>query len=382
MNCQQALNKEKTTEIEVMKKIALIGSHARDMYLFRYDFIKSLQQDGFLVYLFCPENEIIFSLLKEKGVQCIPFNIHRTSLNLFKDMGAILKLFGKMRLYRFNTVILYGNKPILYGSFVAKFLKYSKIYSLFPGQGNFFSTQGYIRKILQKILIFNYKILLKSHKKIICLNLDDIISLQKKRIGTSSQYVHLNSEGINVNFFYHANFPSSNEKIIFLFVGRLLNDKGILEYIEAAKIIKNKYPNAIFKICGDLDENKSSLKAKELMQFIKDGFIEYVGYVNDIRLVLEQSHVLVLPSYYGEGIPRSILEAMAMGRPIITTNHVGCKETVKVDIMDFWFLFVTLKKFLSLWNTFCLTQKKFWKWVIIAERWPKTYLVQILLTCV
>lgn len=312
-----------------MKKIALIGSHARDMYLFRYDFIKSLQQDGFLVYLFCPENEIIFSLLKEKSVQCIPFNIHRTSLNLFKDMGAILKLFGKMRLYRFNTVILYGNKPILYGSFVAKFLKYSKIYSLFPGQGNFFSTQGCLRKILQKILIFNYKILLKSHKKIICLNLDDIISLQKKRIGTSSQYVHLNSEGINVNFFYHANFPSTNEKIIFLFVGRLLNDKGILEYIEAAKIINNKYPNAIFKICGDLDENKSSLKAKELMQFIKDGFIEYVGYVNDIRLVLEQSHVLVLPSYYGEGIPRSILEAMAMGRPIITTNHVGCKETVK-----------------------------------------------------
>ena len=141
----------------------------------------------------------------------------------------------------------------------------------------------------------------------------------------------VNGSGVNTKTFAQVPLPAVNGHAVnFLFIARLLNDKGVQEYAAAARIIKAKYPEAIFHIVGYLDSNPSSISQAELDSWIEDGTIQYWGRLSDVRPAIEAAHVFVLPSYR-EGTPRTVLESMSMGRAIITTNAPGCRQTVEVN---------------------------------------------------
>ena len=183
------------------------------------------------------------------------------------------------------------------------------------------------QKILRAIQVFLYKFSFPYLEKIIFLNPDDPKDLIEKQNIKTKKVEVLGAIGLNLDEYSYS--KPSLEKIRFIFVGRLLAEKGIFEYIKAAKIVKKDFPNVEFVVLGGLDEqNPGGLKKEELEQLLKDNIVIYPGFVKNVDEWIKYSSVFVLPSYYREGVPRSTQEAMAVGRAVITTDVPGCRETV------------------------------------------------------
>ena len=174
-------------------------------------------------------------------------------------------------------------------------------------------------------MVFLYRRGLKSSQSIIFQNSDDKKLFNKLKITSSSQSSHIvNGSGVDLDLYPFSPVPN---KPIFLMLSRLLVDKGVREYVEAARIVKTQFPKAIFQLAGRLDSNPSSINSKELKFWINEGFIKYLGEISSVQKIISSCKIYVLPSYR-EGMPRSVLEAMAIGRPILTTDTPGCRETV------------------------------------------------------
>jgi len=197
---------------------------------------------------------------------------------------------------------------------------------LITGLGFTFTEINSIKKFFLRFLMIQlYRIGLKNSDKIIFQNKEDrSLFYRLKIIKDKNLSKVVNGSGIDLNDYPRASLPS---KQVFLMVARLLVDKGVREYVEAAKIVRSFYPGAVFQLAGYLDKNPSAISAKELKLWIKDGSIEYLGEIDPVNSILKSCKFYVLPSYR-EGTPRSVLEALATGRPIITTNTAGCRETV------------------------------------------------------
>jgi len=215
-------------------------------------------------------------------------------------------------------------KPVIYGSILASLLGLKHIYAMVTGLGYMFTENKGIsipmaRILLKRLLSFS----LLLNKKVFFQNIDDFDFIcTSKKLKNSS--VIINGSGVDVDFFKFTDVPKT---LSFLFVGRLLAHKGIYEYIEAARILKKKYPDLSFKVAGGIHSNPSSISRSKLDKLIQEGTIEYLGDVHEMLPVFQDSSVCVLPSYR-EGCPRSLLEAMAVGRAIITTDAPGCRDTV------------------------------------------------------
>jgi glycosyltransferase involved in cell wall biosynthesis len=215
---------------------------------------------------------------------------------------------------------------------------------MITGMGYIFSdinpNANLVQKVAQKLL----KIALHFNKAILFQNLDNLNTFRSNSIIPLCKKVAvINGSGVDIDWFYPVELPKSP---VFLMIARLLVDKGIREYIQAAKIIKSRYPAVIFNLVGDIDTNPYSISQQELDQWIRDGTIIYLGQLPDVRIAISKSSIYVLPSY-GEGTPRSSLEAMAMARPIITTDVPGCRETVTQNLNG---LLVEVRNVFSLTN--------------------------------
>ena len=183
------------------------------------------------------------------------------------------------------------------------------------------------------IISFFYRLSLSNSEKILVYN-PDITELfvKKKLIKNTDKVILVNGSGVDVDYYYQATFP---ERINFLLIARLLNDKGINEYYEAARQIKSKHKEILFDLVGFIDiNNPTAISPEQLEKWTGEGVINFLGKKEDVRKDIENSSVYVLPSYH-EGIPRSVLEAMSMGRPIITTDTYGCRETVEEGVNGF-----------------------------------------------
>jgi len=186
---------------------------------------------------------------------------------------------------------------------------------------------------LKNLVKLLYKIALKYNNVVFFQNPDDLnLLLRLRLIKDKNKTLILNGSGINLEKYYFA--PLKEKSISFLLIARLIWDKGIYEYIEAARIIKKKYPNVSFLLLGPNEKNPCAIKKEYIKKWANKGIINYLGEKDDVRPYIANSSVFVLPSYR-EGIPRSILEAMAMGRPVITTNSPGCRETVEDGVNGF-----------------------------------------------
>lgn len=319
--------------------VVIIGTVASSFYGFRADLIRTLLKKGHQVYAFTSEyTKEDLKKIEKLGATPITYTLNRGGLNPLADIVATYRLSKKIKAINPDLVFSYFSKPVIFGTLAAKLAKVPHVIGMLEGLGYTFTEQpeGLSKKtqLIKKIQIFLYKIALPQLDQLIFLNPDDPKDLLEKHAIIAKNVEVLGGIGLNLDHYkYSENF---NSNISFIFIARLLAEKGIHDYIKAAKIVKEKYPSVKFTVLGAIDkEALGSLKEEELESLVKTNIIEYPGHVSNVSEWIENSSVFVLPSYYREGVPRSTQEAMAIGRAVITTDVPGCRETVVDGVNGF-----------------------------------------------
>lgn len=318
-----------------MKRLIMIGTTAACFYGFRSDLIKELVGKNVKVYAFTIDHQVSeLEKIEKLGAIPVVYSLNRGSLNPLSDLYATYKLSKQIKELKPDLVFSYFTKPVIYGSLAAKLSKVKKITAMLEGLGSPFTVhphgQSLKIKLIRFIQVSLYRIVFPFIDKIVFLNKDDPVDLieNNKIKHKANSLVVLGPIGLNLRDYSYTPWNISNE-ISFIFIARLLAEKGIFEYVEAAKIVKKKYPHIIFRVIGGLDlENPYGLTQNQLDELIESKTIEYSGFVTNVDDYIKKSAVFVLPSYYREGVPRSTQEAMAIGRPVITTDVPGCRDTV------------------------------------------------------
>lgn len=320
------------------KTIALIGTTGSSFYGFRADLIRKLVHDKHIVYAFTSEyTDTCLEKIKALGAIPITYRLSRGGLNPFADIVSVLALVRHLKQIKPDVVFSYFAKPVIYGSLAAKWAKVPLIVGMLEGLGYTFTEQpaGQSNKtqLVRNIQVLLYRIALPNIDQMVFLNPDDKKDLlDQYNIKVRKSHI-LGGIGLDLSKYPYKTAPV--DPIKFLFIGRLLKEKGIFEFINALRLVKAKYPQAEFVVLGEIDHaNMGALKPEVLDQLISERLFEYPGYVNDIQDWIAASSVFVLPSYR-EGIPRSTQEAMAIGRPVITTDVPGCRETVVDGVNGF-----------------------------------------------
>lgn len=311
-----------------MSKVVVIGGYADSLIRFRGELLKTMVVNGHQVIASAPNAEPkTIQALNQLGVLFNEVFIDRAGLNPLKDLRTLRSLYQLHRQSMPDVVLQYTIKPVIFGSLAAKVAGVPTIYSLISGLGYAFSGGGWKKDLLALLAKGLYRWALRYNKKVFFQNPDNLEFFVRQNIVPRQKSVLVNGSGVDLKEFPFAEMPL--EGVSFLLIARLIKDKGVLEYAQAAQVLKHKYPNVKFKLVGWIDRNNpSAVKEDELQGWIDGGYIEYLGHLDDVRPTIASSSVFVLPSYYPEGTPRTILESMAMGRPIITTDMPGCRETV------------------------------------------------------
>ena len=312
-----------------MKHILIIASWGPSLINFRLPLIKKLLSRGHKVSVAAPIDnfsEVLQKKIIDLGVNVNIFSLSSKGLNFFKDCKSIFEIYKIIRKIKPNIIISYTTKPVIYTGLILKCFKKVSYYPLITGLGYTFIDRYSIKhKILKYFIVKLYREGLKSSKKIIFQNKDDQgLFFKLKIIRQKNLSDVVNGSGVDLNAYPLSSLPS---KPVFLMISRLLIDKGVREYVEAAKIVRSRFSGVTFQLVGYLDKNPSGISANELQSWINKGDIEYLGEVKSVQSVLKLCKYYVLPSYR-EGTPRSTLEALSTGRPIITTDVPGCRETV------------------------------------------------------
>jgi len=308
--------------------IALVANSTWNIYNFRLNVIDQLLKEGHKVVVIAPIDEYITYKEKYPKVTHIGLKtLDRDGMNPIKDLMLILELTRKYRKLNVDLVIHYTNKPNIYGGFAAKLARVNSV-AVVTGLGFAFLHEGFVKKVTK----FLYGLSSKYHSKVIFENTSDRQHFINLGILKESKAFSIKGCGVDLDYYKPSDNGISKDKIVFSFIGRLLYDKGIVEFVQAAKIIKSKFQEAQFWVMGELDsENPSTIKKDDLNDWIQDDIIEYHGFLQDIRPYIKKSNCIVLPSYR-EGLPRTILEGMSMGKAVITTQTAGCEETVDENV--------------------------------------------------
>ena len=306
-------------------KIAVLSSHTPSLFWFRMDMMLSFKSLGHEVIAIGNEPESDWSeKFLENGIKYIQAEISRNGTNPFKDLKTLKSLKAILKQEKPDKLFTYQAKTVIYGGIAANQLGITEVYPLIAGIGSVFLSNDIKSKIIRFILKTEYRYSMRKSPKIFFQNNDDVKVFTDNKIIKKEKTVILNGSGVNLEKFTQKPLPNGN---VFLCISRLIKDKGVYEYLQAARIVKEIYPQARFLLVGPYDSNPSALKPEELQPYIDDGIIEYFGEASDVRPYLEMCNVFVLPSYR-EGTPKTVLEAMATGRAIITTDATGCRETV------------------------------------------------------
>lgn len=316
-------------------KVVIIGTVASSIFGFRKPLIKEIIEKGHDVYALAidytdeQKNE-----LRSWGVTAIDYQLSRSGLNPISDLNMMFSLKNILQSIKPDVVFSYFVKPVIYGSLAAKLAKVPKIVAMLEGLGSVhtpsMSGWSFKMKALQYIQGFLFTISFRITDDIIFLNPDDPIDLSKyiPFYNYHSKTNVLGGIGLEIDDFPYTKVDI-RKPIRFVFIARLLAEKGIHQLVSAMEIVKNKHSGAELLILGKLDKaSPSSLTAEELDKLIEKKIIIYPGHVPNVDDWIVDSHIFVLPSYYREGVPRSTQEAMAIGRPILTTDVPGCRETV------------------------------------------------------
>lgn len=310
-------------------KVVVIASKAGSLINFRGALLSATVRAGHEVIACAPGREpAVTESLQNLGVKYEPILLDRTGLNPLSDIRSTIQLTHLLRRLHPDITLGYTIKPVVFGSLAARLAGVPDRFSLITGLGFSFvdSPEPTLKKrTLNYLIRLLYRVSLSTNRVVFFQNPDDRDLFLRLGLVNSTQAVVINGSGIDLDHFYQVPVPATRP--VFLLIARLLTDKGIREYLEAAQLIKRSHPEAAFLLVGPVDSNPAAIPAEEVAKWNGSGCVEYLGEVSDVRPVIARSTVYVLPSYR-EGMPRTVLEAMAMGRPIITTDAPGCRETV------------------------------------------------------
>jgi len=319
------------------KTIVLFSANAISLLLFRGELMRKLTGRGMRVIALAPDfdppgRERIRAL----GAEPLDITLERTGLSPLQDLRDLVRLVRLLRSLAPDAVIGYFIKPVIYGSLAAKIAGVPRRFGLIAGLGYVFTATGkrdaWSRKALRFGVSNLYRLALSLCDRVFFLNQDDRDLFLSAGLVGSDKAVLLASEGVDLDRFSPA--PPVTAPIRFLVIARLLREKGLVEFAEAARIVRERYPEVEFQLVGGADPKPGSLSPELVESWVREGVLEWRGEVADVRAAIATCSVYVLPSYR-EGKPMSTQEAMAMARPIITTDVPGCRDTVEEGVNGF-----------------------------------------------
>lgn len=312
--------------------IAFVANESWSVYIFRLGVINKFMSLGYKVVVISPQDYGSSKLIAQ-GITYHPMKLDNYSKNPLQDLKTFFQLFQLYRKYRPDFIFHYNLKPNIYGSLAARLLAIPCV-AVTTGLGPLFAGK-YVW--LKWLVIRLYKIATKSCKEIWFLNESDRQEFIHQKIVRRERAFLLKSEGVNIKKFPPSGFHlKTDSRVTFLFAGRLIWDKGVGIFVEAAKILKRKHPLVEFQILGFIHSNNpDAVKAPQISQWQREGWITYKGETLQVQPFIAAADCVVLPSFYREGVPRILLEAASMAKPIITTDHVGCKEVVDHGVNGF-----------------------------------------------
>lgn len=309
-------------------KILIIGGNDRSLVNFRGPLIATLVRLGHEVVACAPEEAAaVKGQLEILGARFAPIKFARAGLNPFADALSLRRIEAVLRRERPDAVLTYTIKSVIYGTLAARRVGVPRIYALITGLGAAFHTLGLKGWLLSLLATRFYRRVLPHCTHVLVQNREIAEFLLSRRIiWDRSSLTVVPGSGVDTGHFSATPFPVGTPPC-FLLLGRLLKDKGIVEYVEAARKVRRIIPAARFLLVGDFDPNPAAIRPEQLEAWKREGVIEHHFFKPDVRPFLEQCTTYVLPSYH-EGMPRSVLEAMATARPVVTTDVIGCRETI------------------------------------------------------
>jgi galacturonosyltransferase len=329
-----------------MKKVLILVNRDFVLYNFRLELVERLLKDGYEVFISLPYGERVDEMVR-MGCHFYPIVIDKRGKNPFKDLSMIRQYKREFRKIRPDIILTYTTKVNIYAGIFAGRMHIPYLMNI-SGLG----TAVEYKSPLQSIMIALYR---RAAKKTNCLffqNEENEKFFEEHRMYQGRKRL-LPGSGVNLNRWYLMDYPSDEQNVEFLYIGRVIREKGIEEYLEMAKQIRREYPNTIFRVLGPCDGDYE----EQLADYQKQGIIRYHGMVPDTRVYLKHAHCTILPSYYPEGVSNALLESAACGRPLITTNRSGCRETVEDGTTGFLFeprneaqLLACVRKFMELDN--------------------------------
>ena len=302
----------------------IVDNSAWNIYNFRMPLVRKLSQLHKDIFVVSPIDEYIHYLNETNFIKHIPCNhLMPRSRNPFRDLLLIAELFIIYLRVKPDLILHFTIKPNTFGNIVARMLGIPTI-SVVTGLGFTFLNPKGINRFIPSL----YRFAFQKIKKLVLYNADDKEVFISQKIVPPSKCMIVPGSGVNTQHFQPRVNEQNSGNFIFLFIGRLLKDKGLVEYVEASRRIRESHPNAECWVVGDFhDVNPAAVPKETLLEWVENKDIHYLGKVMDVREVISKAHVLVLPSYR-EGVPRVVLEAMSMGKPVVTTDAAGCRETV------------------------------------------------------
>lgn len=309
-----------------MKQFILVGTDFGYLINFRGSLIQSLLRANYQVTGMVSGKQInTTQQLTEWGAKLLTYPVQRNSLNPLADFKTWQSLRQTFQELQPNVILAYTIKPVIWGGLASRILPNTRFYALITGLGFAFQGETLKRKLLVKLVTFLYHTALKRAERVIFQNPDNLNEFVQRGIVPAAKCALVNGSGVDISRYTHTSLP--NNPPVFLTIGRLLGEKGFREYAQAAQIVKTRYPEATFQLLGPEDPSPDGIPLSEVQHWHQQGWLEYLGSTHDVRPYLQNCHIYVLPSYH-EGMPRTVLEAMATGRPILTTDVPGCRETV------------------------------------------------------
>jgi glycosyltransferase involved in cell wall biosynthesis len=321
-----------------IRSIALISSMAFSLVHFRGPLIKALVAKNIAVYALAADfNEDTRARTAALGAIPVDYSLARAGMNPIRDLFDAAGLRRVLARLAPEISLAHFIKPVIYGSLASWSARIPQRFAMIEGLGYVFmdgivDSSALRRRILRAMALGFYRIALRLNQKVFFLNDEDAAFFTQKKLVRPEQVARI--DGIGVDLELYAPAPPFLDPVTFVLIGRMLREKGVYEFAAAAKIVRERYPHARFVLVGGTDSNPGSIAESELRSWVGQGVLDWTGQVADVHPWLVRASVFVLPSYR-EGMPRSSQEAMAMARPVITTDAVGCRDTVE-DGVNGW----------------------------------------------
>lgn len=302
--------------------VALVCNTAWAIYTYRQGFLRALNKAGAKVTVIAPRDRT-FEPLAAMGCRCIDLHLASKSTNPFGDLRTLVALYRHYRAIRPDIVFHYTIKPNIYGSIAAWLARVPSV-AVTTGLGYVFIQKSRAAQVAKRL----YRFAFRFPREVWFLNRDDETAFREQKLLAHPERARLlHGEGVDLDEFAFAPLPERHE-FVFLLIGRLLWDKGVGEYVEAARALRARYPHARFRVLGPAGvDNPSAITREEVAAWEHEGVIEYLGETADVRPYIADADCVVLPSYR-EGVPRTLMEASAMGRPVVAADVPGCREVV------------------------------------------------------